>query len=72
MFSNSPTIRKIVYAAAVLSSIASFFSAVFFPELVVPFVSTAGLLTTVAGVQAFTNITPASQPPFQEGEGLFK
>lgn len=58
MFNDSPTVRKVIYAAAIAAQVASFFLVISFPELAAAFVSTAGLLTTVAGVTALSNITP--------------
>lgn len=58
MFSNSPTIRKIIYGLAIASQIASFFLVASFPELAAAFVATSGLLGSVAGITALSNITP--------------
>lgn len=63
MFSNSPRVRQIVYGLAVASQIASFFVAIVNPDLANAFVATAGVLSTVAGVTALTNITPAAPIP---------
>ena len=71
MFSDSPTVRKVIYGGAIASQIASFFLTVSFPDLAAAFVATAGVLSSVAGVTALSNI-PVSKPPFGEGEGLFE
>lgn len=64
MFSNSPRIRQAIYCLAIASQIASFWAAVFAPDLVVPFVATSGLLTTVAGGTALSNVAyPAVVEP---------
>lgn len=60
MFQNHPKVRVAIYGLAIASQIASFFVILVNPDLAVAFVSTAALLTTVAGVQALTNITPAN------------
>jgi hypothetical protein len=56
MFSNNPRVRQIVYGLAVASQIASFFVAIVNPDLANAFVATAGVLSTVAGVTALTNV----------------
>jgi uncharacterized membrane protein HdeD (DUF308 family) len=71
VFTDSPIIRKVIYALAIAAQIASFFLTVSFPDLAAAFVATAGVLSTVAGVTALSNV-PASKPPFQEGQGLFE
>jgi len=58
MFNDSPTVRKVIYAAAIVAQVASFFLVISFPELATAFVSTSGLLASVAGVTALSNITP--------------
>lgn len=58
MFSSSPRIRQGIYALAIASQIASFFVVLINPDLAAAFVSTAGVLSTVAGVTALSNITP--------------
>lgn len=64
MFANSPTIRKVIYGLAIASQIASFFVALINPDLAAAFVSTAGVLSTVAGVTAYSNVTaPAIVEP---------
>ena len=57
MFSNSPRIRQAIYGLAIVSQIASFWAAVFAPDLVVPLVSTSTLLTFVAGGTALSNMS---------------
>lgn len=64
MFSNSPRIRQGIYALAIVSQIASFFVALINPDLAAAFVSTAGVLSTVAGVTALSNVAyPAVVEP---------
>lgn len=71
MFTNSPRIRQAIYGLAVASQIASFFVALINPDLAAAFVSTAGVLSTVAGVTALANITPpAAQVEIVAGEGV--
>lgn len=59
MFSDSPTVRKVIYGAAIAAQLASFFLVISFPELAAAFVSASGLLAGVAGATALSNITPA-------------
>lgn len=58
MFTNSPRIRQGIYLLAIAAQIASFFVTIINPDLAVAFVSTAGLLTVVAGGTALSNLTP--------------
>jgi hypothetical protein len=60
MFSDSPTVRKIIYGLAIASNVASFFLTATFPDLSAAFLATSTLLTGVAGVTALSNITPTS------------
>lgn len=70
MFSNSPRARQVVYVLAVASQIASFFVALYSPDLANAFVATAGVLSTVAGVTALTNVHPnAVIEPYSNGLG---
>lgn len=71
MFSNSPRVRQVIYGLAIAAQIASFFLSINFPELAAAFVSASGVLATVAGVTALSNVPP-SKPPFEDGEGLFE
>ena len=57
MFSNSPRIRQVIYGLAIAAQIASFFVAIINPALADAFVATAGVLATVAGVTAISNVT---------------
>jgi hypothetical protein len=59
MFSDSPTIRKVIYALAIAANVASLFLAVSFPDLAAAFLGTSTLLTGIAGATALSNITPA-------------
>lgn len=56
MFANSPRIRITLYVLSLISTIASFFVALYAPDLAVAFVSTAGVLTAAAGITALSNI----------------
>ena len=58
MFSDSPTVRKVIYGIAIAAQLASFFLVISFPELAAAFVSASGLLAGVAGATALSNITP--------------
>lgn len=70
MFSNSPRVRQIVYGLAIAAQIASFFVALYSPDLANAFVATAGVLSTVAGVTALTNVHPnAVIAPYENGLG---
>ena len=70
MFSNSPRARQVVYVLAVASQIASFFVALYSSDLANAFVATAGVLSTVAGVTALTNVHPnAVIEPYSNGLG---
>lgn len=70
MFSNSPRVRQIVYGLAIASQIASFFVALYSPDLANAFVATAGVLSAVAGVTALTNVHPnAVIEPYENGLG---
>lgn len=70
MFSNSPRVRQIVYGLAIASQVASFFVAIINPDLANAFVATAGVLSTVAGVTALTNVHPnAVIDPYGNGLG---
>ena len=70
MFSNSPRVRQIVYGLAIASQIASFFVAIINPDLANAFVATAGVLSTVAGVTALTNVhANAVIEPYSNGLG---
>lgn len=70
MFSNSPRVRQIVYGLAVASQIASFFVAIVNPDLANAFVATAGVLSTVAGVTALSNVHPVGViEPYENGLG---
>ncbi len=70
MFSNSPRVRQIVYGLAIAAQIASFFVAIVNPDLANAFVATAGVLSTVAGVTALTNVHPtAIVDPYSNGLG---
>ena len=64
MFSNSPRVRQIVYGLAIASQIASFFVAIVNPDLANAFVATAGVLSTVAGVTALTNVKQPTTPEY--------
>lgn len=57
MFNDSPMIRRVIYALAIASNVASFFVILVSPELAVAFVSTSTLLTGVAGSTALSNVT---------------
>lgn len=70
MFSNSPRVRQIVYGLAIASQIASFFVALYSPDLANAFVATAGVLSAVAGVTALTNVhANAVVDPYENGLG---
>jgi hypothetical protein len=56
MFSHSPRVRQVIYALAVAAQIASFFITLTNAELAVAFVSTATVLTALAGGTALSNI----------------
>lgn len=58
MFTNYPAIRTGIYVAALAAQIASFFLVLSFPDLAAAFVATSGLLASVAGVTALSNVTP--------------
>jgi len=58
MFTNSPRIRQVIYGLALAAQIASFFVSLFDAALADAFVATAGVLATVAGVTALSNISP--------------
>jgi len=57
MFSNSPRIRQAIYGVAIAAQIASFFVAIVDAALADAFVATAGVLATVAGVTALSNVS---------------
>lgn len=59
MFNDSPSVRKAIYGVAIAAQIASFFLVITFPELAAAFVATSGLLASVAGATALSNVTPA-------------
>jgi len=62
VFANYPIIRAVIYGLAVAAQVASFFVALYSPELAGAFVSASGVLATVAGVTALANITkPAGE-----------
>lgn len=58
MFNDSLAIRRVIYALAIASNIASFFVVLSNPDLALAFVSTSTLLTGVAGATALSNPTP--------------
>ena len=58
MFNDHPTVRKAIYGLAIAAQIAAFFLVVSFPELAAAFVATSGLLASVAGATALSNVTP--------------
>ena len=66
MFTDSPTVRKVIYGVAIASQVASFFLVISMPDLATAFVSTSGLLASVAGVTALSNITPGDQSGFRD------
>jgi hypothetical protein len=70
MFSNSPRIRQTIYAVAVAAQIASFFVQIFDAAIADALLATAGVLATVAGVTALSNIHPnAVIEPYENGLG---
>lgn len=71
MFSNSPRVRQIVYGLAIAAQIASFFVALYSPDLANAFVATAGVLSTVAGVTALTNVTQPTIPEYIAGGDVY-
>jgi hypothetical protein len=58
MLTNYPAIRTGIYVAAIAAQIASFFLVLSYQELATAFVATSGLLASVAGVTALSNVTP--------------
>lgn len=56
MFSEHPTVRIVIYALSVAAQIASVFIALTKPELAAAFVTVAGILSTLAGGTALSNI----------------
>lgn len=71
MFSNYPTVRIVIYCIAIAAQIASVFLTINYPDLAAAFVSAAGILATLAGGTALSNITPAKHV-YKDGEGLFE
>ncbi len=60
MLANHPTARVILYVAALLAQIASFFVTLTSPELGAAFVSTSTVLGAAAAGTALSNVTPKS------------
>lgn len=61
MFASNPNLRIAIYLLAVASQIASFFVTLYSPDLAVAFVSTAGVLTALAGGTAISNISASAE-----------
>lgn len=75
MFSDSPTVRKVIYGIAIAAQIASFFLVISFPDLAAALVAASGLLASVAGATALSNITPSPKVYGEhaaDGKGIFE
>jgi len=61
MLSSHPTARVVLYVAALIAQIVSFFVAITSPELAAAFVSTSTVLGAAAAGTALSNIDPARE-----------
>lgn len=61
MLSSHPTVRLILYVAALIAQVVSFFVAIGSPDLAAAFVSTSTVLGAAAAGTAITNLS--SSPP---------
>jgi hypothetical protein len=58
MLSSHPTARVVLYVAALIAQVASFFVALTSPELATAFVSTSTVLGAAAAGTALSNVNP--------------
>lgn len=56
MLTNYPEIRVGIYVGAIAAQIAAFFLVIFYPEIAAACVATSGLLASVAGATALSNV----------------
>lgn len=59
MLSSHPTARVVLYVAALIAQVASFFVAITSPELAAAFVSTSTVLGAAAAGTALSNVPKA-------------
>lgn len=69
MLSNNPKTRVVIYLIGIAAQIASFFVAIFAPEVAQAFSQTADVLGAIALGTAVTNASPSAIPA---GEGFYE